>query len=117
MQKLCRLLSLLLVLAFGFGTSLHGFAAPSAMESAGMADAHSAIGKMGGADEDCPSCPGDAGAMQDCLPTCATPPAIAPQELLHFHRARARFSLAPEQFFSGAPDSPDPYPPKTIVLA
>ena len=118
MQKLGRLLTLFVVLALGFGTSLHAFAAPAPMDPAGMtAESHAAMAESGDARDDCSTCVGEPGMMQDCLPTCMSGPALAPEEPLRFCWHRARYSLAVQQSFSGAHSRPDPYPPRPIILS
>ena len=118
MKKLGSLLTLLVVLALGFGTSLHAFAASSAMEPASMAaESHAAMAESGDARDDCSTCVGEPGMMQDCLPTCMSVPALAPQETVRFLWHPASYNFLAEESVSGAHSRPDPYPPRPITLS
>ena len=118
MQKLGRLLTLLVVLALGFGTSLHAFAAPAPMDAAGMtAESHAAMADSGDARDGCSACVGEPGLMEDCLPTCMNVPALAPQEAACFFWHPASYNFPAEESFSGTHSRPDPYPPRPIILS
>ncbi len=116
MQKLGRLLNMLVILALGFGTSLHAFAAPVPMDPAGMtAESHAAM--VEGAGGSCSTCAGEPGMMLDCLPSCMSVPTLASQMAVRFPLRQARYDFPAEQSFTGAHSRPDPYPPRPIILS
>lgn len=117
MQKLGRLLSLIAVLVLGFGTWPLAFAMPDPMGPAEMAaESHALVADMEAAGGDCAKCAGEPGMMQNCLPTCMSAPALAPQEAGRFLCRRASYNSSLEQSFSGLLGRPEPYPPRPITL-
>ncbi len=118
MHKLGRLLTMFVVLALGFGTSLHAFAAPVPMDPTVMtAESHAAMTDMGGASDGCSTCAGEPGMMLDCLPSCMSVPTLAAQMAVGFPLRQARYAFPAEQSFTGADSRPDPYPPRPIILS
>jgi hypothetical protein len=111
MDRLARILAIVLLAAFAMGTVAHAANATSmsvAMSAPTMAD-----GEMG----DCESCPNDDGKTSTCGQACLAPfvgiPATAGVELPFVASSIARPALkAP----AGHVRSPDPSPPRTTFL-
>jgi len=118
MQRLGRLLTVFLALAFGFGTfSLAVSSFGPAHSTAMAADADAAMAKVDAGMSSCGRCSDEPYMTQDCWATCTSIPALAPQEAVRFSSPPASYEPAVEKLFSGAESRPDPYPPRPTILA
>lgn len=115
MRFLCRILTVLLLLAFGLGTP--GYAMASG-DMAGPAMMSASDGDMTGADREmpagCDDCIDDV-AMTACVSVCLGVQAMVPDAGMSLGRVPDVFNRLPQQPISGMTAAPDPFPPKLFA--
>ncbi|MHA6645560.1 hypothetical protein [Mesorhizobium sp. A623] len=112
MRKLARIFAIVLLTAFAAGTVANAAGATSMslqMSAIAMAD-----GTMG----DCQDCPSDNGKSLACDQACVAPLiAIAPVTRIDLPVAQTEVAVSPVKESAGHIGSPQPYPPRTIILS
>jgi hypothetical protein len=112
MDRLARILAVVLLAVFAAGTIAHGASATSMS----LAMSHDAM--AGGDMGDCDGCPpGDDGKASLCGQVCLAPFAAIPAAVsIELPLVAAEMAASPLQEMVGRTGPPDPSPPRTIIL-
>jgi hypothetical protein len=112
MDRLARILAVVLLAVFTAGTIAHGASVTS------MALAMSPAAMTGGDMSDCDACPpGDDGKAQICGAACLVPFAAIPAAVdIELPLVAAEIAASPLKEIVGRTGPPDPSPPRTIIL-
>jgi hypothetical protein len=122
MDRLSRILAIVLLAMFAAGTVAHGARATSmslAMSHDALAGGGMAGGDMAGEDMgDCDGCPpGDDGKVPLCSQFCLAPFAALPVAVgVELSIVAAETAASPLNEMVGRTGPPDPSPPRTIIL-
>ena len=110
MDRLGRILAIVLLTVFAAGTIVHGASATSM--SLAMSHDMMAGGDMG----DCDPCPSDDGKASLCGQVCLAPFAAIPAAVgIEFPLGAAEIAASPLKEIVGHTGQPEPSPPRTIL--
>ena len=112
MARYVRIFMIMMLAVFAAGTVVH--AASAAIMSAKMT-----LAVIDGADMgDCQDCPDGSGDMQPCDNVCVSPiMAVVPSGQPGLPQVEATTESSVLQSVTGRTGSPDPYPPRSIILS
>lgn len=111
MDRLGRILAIVLLTVFAAGTIVHGASATSM--SLAMSHDMMAGGDMG----DCDPCPSDDGKASLCGQVCLAPFAAIPAAVgIEFPLGAAEIAASPLKEIVGHTGQPEPSPPRTTIL-